>query len=514
MQLGFTAEQEVLDVIGAMGPTEDIRFSPDRSRFAVAASGRDLIVVFDIEIRTTLAGKQIHLSAVVELSSSQLKYPHGIDFIDNKTLAVASRGGDLALFQLPPGNDSTQGELILLQTIASNEMELSSPGSVVVSQIDQKHHELLASRTFAHQVSRDVVATSTDYAVIERQVLLAKWLETPDGISIDPRQRWLAVSNHNTHSVLLYSNVREQHVESDPVAVLRGSDYPHGLRFSDDGRYVVVTDAGAPYVYIYFQDDGHWRGVYDPSLSLRVMSDSVFQSGNINPEEGGAKGLDLDCIAGVLVTTCPNQSLAFFDLDRILANVYRSGPLDVFDGAASDSENERDVRHELEKQQRHAKTVTNVMLREWQAAHAEQRAALAEQRATHAEQYAAQTEQRVTHAEQYAAQAEQRATHAEQYAAQTEQRANHAEQYALQAEQRATHAEQYAAQTEQRATHAEQYAAQIERRAIHSEQYAAQIEQRAAGAESRMQVILGSNSWRVTAPLRRAFAVRRTEKRP
>ncbi|WP_175390749.1 hypothetical protein [Pseudomonas sp. C2B4] len=463
MQLGFTAEQEVLGVIGAMGPTEDIRFFPDRRRFAVAASDRDLIYVFDIEIRMTPAGKQIHLSAVVELSSSQLKYPHGLDFIDNETLVVANRGGDLALFRIPPGNGSTKGELILLQTIASNDMKLSSPGSVVVSQIGPGHHEVLASRTFAHQVSRDVVATSADYAVTERQVLLAKWLETPDGISIDPRQRWLAVSNHNTHSVLIYSKVREQHVEIDPVAVLRGSDYPHGLRFSDDGRYILVTDAGAPYVYIYFQDDGHWQGVYDPSLSLRVMNDPVFQSGNTNPEEGGPKGLDLDCTTGLLVTTCPNQPLAFFDLNRILANVYRSGPLDVLDGTASVSEGAGDVRHELEKQQRHAQAVTSAR----QAAHAEQRATLAEQRANHAEQYAAQTEQRATHAERYAVQTEQRATHAERYAAQTEQRATHAEQYA------------------------------------------AETEQRAAGAESRVQAILCSNSWRVTAPLRWAFAARK-----
>jgi hypothetical protein len=46
MQLVFFAPQEVLDIIAGIGRTEDICFSPDRGRLAVAAMTHQLIVVF------------------------------------------------------------------------------------------------------------------------------------------------------------------------------------------------------------------------------------------------------------------------------------------------------------------------------------------------------------------------------------------------------------------------------------------------------------------------------------
>ena len=279
---------------------------------------------------------------------------------------------------------------------------------MAVSRVDAQHHEFLVCRNFGHRVSRHVIATATDYAVTEERVLLGKWMEIPDGISIDRSRRWLAVSSHNIQSALLYPHTAALHVEANPAAVLRGVSYPHGIRFSDDGCYILVTDAGAPYVHVFFQPDGQWQGVYDPCLSLRVMDDRLFQFGRVNPQEGGPKGLDIDCTAGVLVTTCSTQSLAFFDLDPILASVHRSGSLDVLDGSESSPEGALDIRHELEKQQRHAQTVTNAILREQQATQAEQRAHQAELRAAQAEQRAAQAEQRAAQADLWAAHLESR----------------------------------------------------------------------------------------------------------
>ena len=62
--------------------------------------------------------------------------------------------------------------------------------------------------------------------------------------------------------------------------------------------------------------------------------------------------------------------------------------------------------------------------------------------------------------------------------------------------------EQNAAQAEQRATQAEQNTAQAEQNAAQAEQNAAQAEQNAAQAVQYTELILNSNSWKITQPLR------------
>lgn len=384
MQLDIAAPQQVLDAIAAIGRTEDVRFSPDRRRLAVAAIRRAQIFLFDIEVRGSQTHKRVHLDAVVILSSEHLQYPHGLDFLDNDTLAVANREGELCLFRLPPRDGSAAAELSLLQRFPSTDRELLGPGSVAASPCADGRHELLVCRNFSHRVSRHRVTTAQDYALDEEQVLLGKWLEIPDGISLDPARQWLAVSSHNTQSVLIYPYAETLTPDSDPQAVLRGASYPHGLRFSDDSRYLVLADAGAPYVHVYYQPDGHWQGVYDPNLSVRVMDAALFHSGNENPQEGGPKGIDIDWQAGVMVTSCETQALAFFDLDPVLANLQHAGPLEQLDGSASAPTVAIDVCHELEKQRRHAQVATNAMIFERQAANAAQRAAEAEHRAAEA----------------------------------------------------------------------------------------------------------------------------------
>lgn len=385
MHLDIIAPQPVLDAIANMGRTEDIRFSPNRRRLAVAAILRARILVFDIEIRVTSTGKQVLLNAFAELSSEHLIAPHGLDFVDDDTLAVANREGELCLFRLPPCDGTAQGELHLLRRYPSDRRELLSPGSVATSRRNNGQHELLVCRNFGHRISRHIVDPTNDHAASDEQVLLGKWLEIPDGISLDPGRRWLAVSSHNTQSVLLYPYDDSLHSECDPQAVMRGACYPHGLRFSDDGRYLLLADAGAPYVHIYHQPDGQWQGVYDPNLSLRVMDDALFRSGNSNPQEGGPKGIDIDCATGVLVTCCQTQALAFYDLAPILAAVERSGPLHLLDGSSSAPTAAAAVSLELERQQRHAQMVTHAILCERQAAQAEQQAKESTARALHAE---------------------------------------------------------------------------------------------------------------------------------
>lgn len=371
MQLGYTATPDALAAIASIERTEDIRFSSDRRQLALTAITREQLFLFDIQVQ---ADKRIHLSGVRILTSAHLQYPHGVDFLDEETLAVANRDGDLCLFRLPPPGTS---ELQLLQRFGADTLELQGPGSIAVAPLDAGRHELLVCRNIGHRVSRHVVAAASGYAMTEESLLLGKWLQVPDGIGLSPSRRWLAVSNHNTQSGLLYAHQPALDGEPEPLAVLRGSTFPHGIRIGENDGYVLMSDAGAPYVHVYLQPDGQWQGVYDPDLSLQVMDEALFLQGSAgNPQEGGPKGLDIDPSAGLLVTTCAAQPLAFFDLEQVLAAA-RSRAREHNDAAL-------DLRLELEKQQRTAQSFIDGIHLARQAALAEQRAAHAEARLTEA----------------------------------------------------------------------------------------------------------------------------------
>jgi hypothetical protein len=162
-------------------------------------------------------------------------------------------------------------------------------------------------------------------AIRSSEVLLQKYLNIPDGVSVSPDRRWIAVSNHTTHNVLLYENSPALNADAEPDGILRRVHYPHGLRFSADGRHLFVADAGAPYLHIYAQHPDQWRGVRHPIATVRIMDDEVFGRGRHNPEEGGPKGLDIDAFSNVLVVTSECQPLAFFDVSALLQHAFAGG---------------------------------------------------------------------------------------------------------------------------------------------------------------------------------------------
>ncbi len=121
-------------------------------------------------------------------------------------------------------------------------------------------------------------------------------------------RRWIAISNHNTHSVLLYENTPRLSQHSEPDGVLRNLNYPHGVRFTPDDNFILVADAGAPYVNVYAKEGGSWKGNRKPVTSFRVMDETTYMRGRRNPQEGGPKGIDIDNDMTVLVMTCDEQA--------------------------------------------------------------------------------------------------------------------------------------------------------------------------------------------------------------
>jgi DNA-binding beta-propeller fold protein YncE len=329
LELQYTAPQSVTDAIGSLGRTEDVRFSPNNRRLAVASFHRNRIVVFDIDIASSLGATHVALTGGVELSSPALQWPHGVDFIDDDTLIVTSRRSDVALFKLPAGGRGVPSHEVLpiARWPADGTTLLNAPGSVAVTHVEEDVCEVLICNNNGHTVTRHLLDCDAGRAIRHSEILLQNYLNIPDGVSVSRDRRWLAVSNHTTHNVLLYENSPALNAAAEPDGILRRVYYPHGLRFSADGRHLFVADAGAPYLHIYAQDPDQWRGVRHPVATVRIMEDAVFERGRHNPEEGGPKGLDIDACSNVLVVTSECQPLAFFDVPALLQHASAGGPV-------------------------------------------------------------------------------------------------------------------------------------------------------------------------------------------
>jgi hypothetical protein len=325
MEIGYKAPDGVREVIDSLGRTEDVRFSPGNRRLAVAAFNRSRIAIFDVEV----GAASVALTGVVEISSQCLNYPHGLDFLDDQTLAVASRKGDVAVFTLPSGAGAF--ELAPVEILRAGEASrLDAPGSLAVTRRSDAPCELLICNNAGHSVTRHRVDCGSGCRIADGEVLLKRWLNLPDGICVSGDGQWIAVSNHNTHDVLIYRNSPSLDERADPDGVLRCVYFPHGLRFSADGRHVFVADAGAPYIHIYASDGEGWAGARNPVRSIRIMDEALFLRGRHNPQEGGPKGIDIDRGMKVLVATSEYQPLAFFDLPAMLSDLPAGAPvLDV-----------------------------------------------------------------------------------------------------------------------------------------------------------------------------------------
>lgn len=327
--IGFAASKGVLAALEDLGRTEDVKFSPDNCRLALAGFAKNKIVVLDVEIDASAAGKaSVRLTDAIEITSSSLHRPHGLFFIDDETLVVANRGQGAPIFAVPPrGAVHTKFELSPLEMIRNDQVHrLQSPGSVTVSRVDPDLYELLICNNYAHNVSRHILERKEQCILKSHEILLNRGLRFPDGVAIDRQRRWIAISNHEKHSVYLYENTTQLNPHSKPDGILRNVNYPHGVRFTPDNNFVLVADAGAPYVNVYPKGENSWKGTRYPVRAFRVMAEDIYRRGNFHPQEGGPKGIDLDSGMNVLVTTCCEQSLAFFDLPGVLKK--RELPMD------------------------------------------------------------------------------------------------------------------------------------------------------------------------------------------
>jgi hypothetical protein len=319
-RIDYSAPQHVRDAVASLGRTEDARFSPNNQRLALAEFLNNRITVFDVSI----ADFEITLTGATQISSPHLKNPHGIDFINEEKFVVVNRDGQACIFELPIGST---GKCELIPLFVSSPDKISTPGSVAVIRDEEGVHEALIINTYAHAITKHFL--NFDGRNLTKNgngaVLLKRWLNIPDGICVSKDMQWIAVSNHNVHTVLIYNNKPTLNEASSPDGILLRGNYPHGLRFTSDGRFMLVANAGSPYVNIYEKGDSDWRGVRNPILAFKVLDDEDFWRGRTNRQEGGAKGIDLDNAMKILVATSVNQPLAFFNWRAILASGFSEG---------------------------------------------------------------------------------------------------------------------------------------------------------------------------------------------
>jgi hypothetical protein len=315
------ASQQVWNALKRIGRCEDVSFSPDNRRLALACLERNSVAILDVTITNSGNRARVAVNDVAEYFSSCLAVPHGLEFLDDETILVANREGKVVAFRLPSKASALeQSELAPIDLAPGSDFErLSAPGSIAVVRAQGVPVEVLICDNRNDTVTTHLLEDGS-FGVHSNDILLRHLLDFPDSVAVSEDNRWIAISNHDAHVVMLYERGAALSEHSAPDCIMRGTMYPHGLRFSAGSQHLFVADAGRPHVNIYARDGDAWRGVLHPEVSVRVMSDEIFELGR-DAESRGPKGIALDQHGRVLVVTFENQPLAVFDVCTMLEHV-------------------------------------------------------------------------------------------------------------------------------------------------------------------------------------------------
>jgi hypothetical protein len=318
--LDYRGTPEVLEMLAKLGRTEDLKLSPSKKQLAIAGFDSGQIIIFQVNMDASDDSPGIFLSDYFQIFSPALRNPHGLAFLDERTLVVANRTGAVEIFNLPPMNGQQKKyEIDPVRSIGKGWFrKLDSPGSIDVDDVGLGVYRLLICNNYAHHVTCAYIVPGAGHFVWRHHVLLDKALEIPDGINVSVNRKWIVVSNHIPGTLFIYENRYGLGRHSEPVAVLHGMDCPHGVRFTQNDQKLIVVDSAAPNMCVYATGPQGWAGDYYPVKTVRVLDEATFLRGRYNVEEGGPKGIDLDPVSGVLAMTCEHQPLSFYDLDSVL----------------------------------------------------------------------------------------------------------------------------------------------------------------------------------------------------
>ena len=308
--------------LNKLGKTEDLSFSPDHRKLALVGYLFNRILLLDIKVSKKKDKRQIVISNYLEICSSSFKNPHGVAWINNKTIVVANRMGGAFLLALPSkskAKDQNRVWLTPFRTLPPLTPKNTSADCVTAHAIGKGFYEILLCSNNGHYISSHLINTKQDFHVESSCILLKHKINVPDGVALSDNRAWIAISNHHSHTVFIYKNLKSLNPDTPPDAILHGLHFPHGIKFVEDTHFLFVSDAGGPFVYCYYSKTGEWSGHYQPVSKFRVMHHETFLKGHVNPQEGGVKGVAFFKNSYIMAVTCQEERLTFFDLSTIVS---------------------------------------------------------------------------------------------------------------------------------------------------------------------------------------------------
>lgn len=331
--LPIQADPDVRAAIGRIRRTEDIRFSPDDRRLAVVDYSAECLHLFEVDLSPVAAGGGVALRGCCVLKSPTFRSPHGVAFLGATHLVVSNRKAGVDILRLPePAGGVREVEVEPLARIRGHGGlggRVKTPGSVDVTSRPDGTFLVWVCNNRWDTVTSHIVRVGRRIRITHEGVRIERGLRLPDGISVSPDRRWIAVSNHAHGQALVYANEQALDRRSTPAAVLGGSVCPHGLRFSADGRRLFVADAASRHVHVYEARDGAWPSVAQPDASIPLVDPDTFHRGRYDAREGGIKGLTLDRSGQVLAVTHRHGVLTFHDVPGLLRAAAGADPAEM-----------------------------------------------------------------------------------------------------------------------------------------------------------------------------------------
>ena len=280
---------------------EGIAFSPSGNAIAAATSETNAVFLFRRQANGLFETEPY---SSIEGPKSGLKYPHDVSFSrsgDTELLAVAQRGGAIALYEKNRADDSYGPNPVF--EIRGPETKLKFSDGVAFVPPDNDDHLAvcnleLASISFYRRTSRSPLGFK-----LEPVTVLKHWsLGDPDGLAFSKCGTWLAVANHGNDSVTVFRRRKSIFSRNAvrygprPVTIIRDPRmrYPHSVAFTPETNHLVVTNAGANYFTVYEPggEDSRLRWSQSPVLQKIVGPDQLFKEVNArNKQEGGPKGI-------------------------------------------------------------------------------------------------------------------------------------------------------------------------------------------------------------------------------